>query len=356
MKIFYRLLLVPFFFLSCKPGIRAPFAVRDFRATLQPYLRAVITQGYLGYGDVTAFIRKNATTAELRQMTQSEHPLLRGMALRELLDRPEVDHFDLIMHHLEDTALISVDMGEWGLRYRMVSDDLIHNAKWKTEADRKKTADAIVTQHDYLESAYSALSMIDTAARYYPHIKAMSVRDKPNWDLESAWYALARYRRPQDVRLIRDILETRIGLIGETLTLISDFPDTAYFPLLQLYYRKYFYRGVCLESIWNPRVAFYGAIAVYRNDGSAKILDSMLNRNPFMPCLIDSSDLKDQLMAAIWNNPCNAYASLRSRIKPYMVAKERADWERQRKHQDQWMPDTTNYLPKDTSTEQVRWY
>ena len=245
-KIFYRLLLLPCLFLSCKSGIRAPYTVRDFRATLQPYLRSVITQGYLGYSDATAFIRKNATTAELRQMTLSEHPLLRGIALRELLNRPEVDHFDLIMHHLEDTALISVDMGEWGLRHRMVSDDLIHNAKWKTEADRKKTADAIITQHDYLESAYSALSMIDTAAKYYPHIKSMSVRDKPNWDLESAWYALARYRRPEDARLIRDILVSRVGLIGETLALISDFPDTAYFPLLQLYYRKYLYRRVFL--------------------------------------------------------------------------------------------------------------
>jgi hypothetical protein len=356
MRFVSLLLSAAFLFFSCKPGPRAPYAIKDFRSLLRPALTQIATEGYVGFGWASAFIEKHATTAELRQLLQCESPLLRATACRALLRRPDVDHFAFVMSHLGDTARVFVDMGEWGLIPRMVSDDLVMNARWKTEADRQKTADSVIIAHNQLRVAYHALSNVAHQEKYYPFIRAMAIRDGLIYEQEAAWYELARYRRREDIGLIRDAIESHLPMITDaSMGLMSDFPDTAYMPLLQKYFRKYLYRKICKESVWNPQVSIFKTIATYKNDSSANILDSLLHRRPFMPCRVDTADLKDQLITAIWDNPCPAYNSLRREISGYMIGKEKQEWQRERLKRDYLTADTIVYTPGDTSSEQVRW-
>jgi hypothetical protein len=261
------------------------------------------------------------------------------------------------MHHLDDTALISVDMGEFGLRYMMVSDDMIYNARWKSEEDKQKTTDSIILKHNYLWAAYTALGRTAPQAKCYSSIKEMALRDMPNEERTSALYELARYRKKEDIALIKEVLEQHRGrMLGESMGLMRDFPDTAYLPLLQYYFRRGLIRSICGDNVWNPQVPFFKTIAVYKNDSSRKILDSLLHRKPIMPCFCDTANIRDQIITAIWENACPAYADLRKEIKDYMIKKERSQWERERAAEYLPGPDSSIYHYKDTSAEPVRWF
>jgi hypothetical protein len=61
---------------------------------------------------------------------------------------------------------------------------------------------------------------------------------------------------------------------------------------------------------------FFDAVASYKQEKSAEILNRILNRKPFISCQADTEYLKSQLMYSIWNNKCAAYSKLITQIKP----------------------------------------
>jgi hypothetical protein len=165
-------------FSSCKRDGQNSFAIRDFNETLQPYLVKIVSQGIVNYDTATRFIKQHATDKELKQLSNSEHPVLRALAFREMLDRPTFDHFDLMMNNLDDTAIVATDAGEWGIRYLRVSDDMLQNGKWKDTLARLETIKEIVLKHNFLSSAYGRLSDLEPEEVYYPHIKQMAQRER----------------------------------------------------------------------------------------------------------------------------------------------------------------------------------
>ena len=155
--------------------------------------------------------------------------------------------------------------------------------------------------------------------------------------------------------MIKGALEQNKVLRDNAIDLMGDYPDTSYLPLLQDYFRWRLIRSICHDYVSNARVPFFKAIAVYKNDSSRNILDSLLHRRPIMPCRCDTADIRDQIITAIWNNPCPAYTGLRNEVRDYVIKKERSQSERER---------TADLLPaygpvidlnKDSSEETVRW-
>lgn len=298
-------------------------------------------------------IDRNASDDELAWLSRSEHPLLRAVAFRLLLKRPGVDHFDLIMHHLDDSAMVQVDWGEWGLRPKMVSDYLIGEARWKTESDRMKTVEQIIMKHDYLDEAYYALNRIDIHEKYYPFIKEMSLRDRPFDERENALYALARFKKKEDIPLIKDILLTHRGYLGsQSFRLMEEFPDSSYMAVFEMFYPRRFYRTICRDQNVELAEEFLQSLASYKTDSSAKLLSAILNRRPLMPCSCDTGDLKQKMIRVIWNNPCEAYATLRTQVETAAKEMERRD----RDNGISWDEGKAIVLPGDSSAEPVRWW
>ena len=139
------------------PGAGGTYAIRDFGDSLRPYLVTIVSVGIVGYDSATRFVRAHASNEVLQQLSASEHPVLRAMALTAMLDKPGFDPFTVLMTHLDDTAVVTVDIGEFGTRYSTVSDRLISESTWKTQEDKDKTIDAVLTKHNYLNSAYTVL-------------------------------------------------------------------------------------------------------------------------------------------------------------------------------------------------------
>lgn len=228
------------------------------------------------------------------------------------------------MSHLDDTAIVAIDIGEFGTDFSTISDDLISHSKWKNMEDKNKTIDKVITEHNYLKSAYTILPQIAPKPKYYPYIRKMVYQNKYFEDIEYAIYALAKYKKKEDVKLIKDILLTHSWEMGYfSFKLMQEYPNNTYLEVLDKFSKKNLYRRICQGTDLNDIVYFFDAVASYKQPKSAEILFTILNRNPFLPCTNDSNFLKEELIYSLWNNQCEAYSRLIYQIKPKIVEYEK---------------------------------
>lgn len=329
--------LLTFFIGSCNKSNKYPYAIKDFPKKLQPYLVRIIQRGIVMSGD--SALAKLATDSELERLGNSEHPILRAAAYREMLDRSTFNHYDIIIKHLDDTALVFVDGGEFGIWSRTVSDDILQEARWKTLEDKTRTVDLVLTQHNYLRSAYTVLQELEPKEKYYPFIKDMATRDRrldttedfelDFGDIECALYGLARFRKKEDAPIIKNkLLKYFWRMTDVSFQLMKNYPDTSYFDVLQVYHRRQFYKfsgnrphGFTGFPADNAAPEdFIQAVVAQQTDRSASLLDSMLTILPQRNEMPDKKAILNELITAIWENPCPAYIRLRERIRPQAEA------------------------------------
>lgn len=279
--------LIALLFWSCKTENKYSYAIKDFRKSLQPYLTEIVSKGIVMYYDSS--LRNMATDKELIQLGQSEHPVLRASAFREMLQRKSFNHFDILMNHLDDTAIVATDAGEWGIWYRAVSDDIIEEAKWKDTANKNKTIDEVITKHNYLRSAYTVLSKIQPQEKYYSYIKDMATRERKSigdynkpWigDVEFALYGLAKFKKQGDIKIIKDLLISNAwSMSAVSFNLMKKFPDTSYLEVFETYYKRNFYRNICIDKSVDNAVNFYKQLQLIKITVVLKFLKLYLTRN-----------------------------------------------------------------------------
>ena len=317
---------------SCKNEQDNPYAIKDFRKSLQPFLRKIVTIGIVTHHDSSQF--KSITDEELIRLGMSENPVLRATALSEMFDRNSFNHFDIVMNHLDDTAIVATDNGEFGIRLETVSDYLIGRSSWETAQARDMTIESVLTKHNYLSSAFNILTNIEAQEKYYPFIKDMAMRPRrldryENYelgfdDIEFALYGLAKFRKKEDVQIIKNKLLSHVWKLSDiSFRLMKEFPDTAYLDVLQVYHRRQFYkfsgtRPHGFTGYHADRAApedYIGALVVQQNDRSAKLFDTMLTFLPKYTCMPDKENIINAIVEQIWEHPCPAYVRLREKVK-----------------------------------------
>lgn len=319
-------------FWSCKTDIKGSCAIKDFKQSLQPYLVKIVSKGIVMRKDSS--LQHMATDNELIQLSHSEHPVLRASAFREMLHRTSFNHFDIIMNHLTDTAFVETDAGEFGISRRTVSDDILKEAKWNSEDEKRKTIEQVLINHNYLRSAYTILLDLEPQQKYYSFIKQMATRPRQLsndghelafGDIEYALYGLAKFKKSEDVKLIKNKMTANIRKLSEvSFRLMKEYPDTVYFDILEAYHYRQFYkfsgnRPGEFSGYFADRVApedFIQALVIQESDKSAELLDTMLNRLYLQTCMPDKDYILDNIVTAIWEHPCPAYETLRQKIKP----------------------------------------
>jgi hypothetical protein len=351
-------------FCSCNKSSKYPYAIKDFPEKLQPFLIKMVTEGIVMYRD--SALRHMATNDDLIKLGKSEHPILRAAAFREMMDRKSFNHFEIIKEHLDDTALVFADAGEFGISKQLVSDDILDQATWQTEDAKVKTVEQVLSKHNYLRSAYVILMRLEPQEKYYPFIKNMATRPRRLDlsegyelgfdDIEYALYGLAKFKKKEDIDVIKQKLMKHFWQLSDiSFRLMKEYPDTAYLDVLQTYHHRQFYqfsgnRPHGFSGFAADRAApedFIQALVVQQNDRSAKLLDTMLMYLPKFKCMPDKENIIDGLITAIWANPCPAYAILREKIKPKAenILRSRIS-----------IPWDTTALLVDTSERIFRWY
>ena len=317
---------------SCKNKQGKSYAIKDFRKSLQAFLNKWVSEGIVTYHDSSDI--KSITDDELIRLGKCENPILRATALREMLDRSSFNSFDIVMKHLDDTAIVATDNGEFGIKFETVSDCLIGRTSWVTAQARDKTIESVLTKHNYLSSAYNILTKIEAQQKYYPYIKDMATRPRrldryegyelAFYQIEYALYGLAKFQKKEDVQIIKDKLMKHVWELSDvSFRLMKEFPDTAYLDILQAYHRRQFYKfsGIRPHGFTGynaDRAApedFIEALVVQQNDRSAKLLDTMLTYLPKYTCLPDKENIINEVIEQIWEHPCPAYVRLREKIR-----------------------------------------
>lgn len=318
--------------ISCKNDVGDNYAIKDFRKSLKPFLINIVTNGIVTHHDSSKI--KSITDNELIRLSKSETPILRATALMEMLDRSSFNHFDIIMNHLDDTAIVATDNGEFGIRLETVSDYLIGRNSWETAQARDKTIESVLTKHNYLNSAFNILTNIEAQEKYYPFIKDMATRPRrldryEGYELgfdeiEYALYGLAKFKKNDDVQIIKNKLLKHVWELSDvSFRLMQQFPDTAYLEVLQSYHRRKFYqfsgnRPHGFTGFDADKAApedFIEALVVQQNEKSAKLLDTLLTYLPKYTCLPDKENIINTVIEEIWEHPCPAYTELREKIK-----------------------------------------
>jgi len=360
------LLLLSCLFYSCKSNNKYPYAIRDFSNSLQPHLTGIVSTGIVGFDKDTRFVQEHATDEELKKLSKSEHPILRAVAFRAMLERSSFNHFDIIMNNLDDTAVVATDAGEWGVHFSKVSDDMVRDGTWKDTVAKNKTIEELILKHNYLKSAYDHLTNIELKPIYYPYIKAMAIReidydytiglgDANYSNIENALYALAKYKRAEDIPFIKDILLANISQMSYTsFWLMADYPNELYLDIFEKYYPKVFYRKICRDQETDIAMSFIRALATYKNERSAKILNSILHKDPLTPCNANTYQLKETLVYAIWENRCEAYSTLGKQVESLWKKYEGDRKESEKYYQSQSAIPSEN-IYSDRLEEPVRW-
>ena len=329
---YFLLLTLAVCVFSCKNEQHNTYAIKDFRKTLQPFLIKIVTIGIVTHHDSSQI--KSITDDELIRLGKSENSVLRATALLEMLDRSSFNHFDIVMNHLDDTAIVATDNGEFGIRLETVSDYLIGRSSWETAQARDMTIESVLTNHNYLSSAFNILTNIEAQEKYYPFIKDMATRPRRLdryegyelgfGDIEYALYGLAKFKKKQDVQTIKNKLLKHVWELSDvSFRLMKEFPDTAYLDVLQTYHRRQFYkfsgnRPHGFTGYNADRAApedFIQALVIQKNERSAMLLDTMLTYLPKYTCMPDKENIINEVIEEIWEHPCPAYARLREKIK-----------------------------------------
>lgn len=328
-------ILVAILLNSCKTEMKYTYTIKDFRKPLQPLLYNIVSKGIVSFFDTT--LEKIITDQELKQLKQSEHPVLRTWGIKAMLYRESFNHFDIMKNHLDDTAIVGFDHGEFGILYNTISDEIIQGFEWKNIKEKEMVINEVITKHNYLKSAYSILSKIEPQEKYYPYIKDMATRNRkydPDYgeqgfdDIEYALYGLAKFKKKENIKIIKaQLLQNSWRMSNISFKLMEEFPDSTYLDVFEKYFPHEYYQSICRSRDIFKATSFIYTVAAYKNVRSSKILTGILNPNKFANCAVGTNYIREELVDAIWNNKCEAYSKLQKETEKEIQKNKRTDIE-----------------------------
>ncbi len=309
--------------LGCQQKSKYPYTVSDFETSLQHHLINIINSFSVDANPSYDFLNKHALEKDLRKLTLSEHPALRAAALEILMGKKDYSDYDLLFQHLDDTAFVIYDQGEFGVSHSRIADHLLFHFKFSSELEKAKTVDKVLKDNRYLESAYKITSVLEPQERYYDIIKTMARSDRMFELVEHPLYALSKFRKQEDVRIIDSVLSGNIWqLSGLSMLIMEQNGDSSYLKILEGYGRRYLYNR-SHSVLGKPLEAYFETVASYKNARAAKILQNIWDRKPFVvkgDLYEDSIYLKYRFAEAVIKNDCTAFKPIIKKVHPFYLS------------------------------------
>jgi hypothetical protein len=307
---------------------------KKFDITLWDFTPAqrVVLIGALSTGVVNRLDRASDalfSDPELIKLSKIEIPSLRAVAFLQMFQRQHMDHFSLLMDHLEDTAFIVHDHGHYGFRFEAVTEMILDEAEWPSTFLRDSTFRALMKLPFKYLPTYDGVEAIRSDPQYYDSIKQMIIAPrivsggfhmKTEVLKEKAMYGLAKYRVPTDVAFLKlEMLKNYWNLKATAFRLMRDFPDTAYLDVLEQYHRRGFYRtlnyqkdgftGYKYEDV--DAEDFVRAVGAHHHKRAAIIIDSIMQRIPRFKYIDDPNYLKSIVVSTFLNSEVPAFQYLK---------------------------------------------
>jgi hypothetical protein len=340
MQYVLRLAVVLLLLSSCnKYKAKYPYSLRDFNPELREQLEMVVSNGGMCNDriyDSSLVVVKQSSIADLEKLADCEHPIIRAYAFTLLCHIRDSSTRKILFNHLDDTAYISNCRGEWGEQTDYVADYFIYQTEEISNIPDSILRDEVILNHSNLSHAYLFISDLENhEEKYYDVIKEMTNikgRKQNAYDLELlALSALSKYNRKEDIPLIAEKLSTtwRSAKSEYCFYLIERNPDTAYFSILELYYRiisrennigarQYiFYTG--RSGLGIKYNSFLEALVRYKNKKSSEMIADILKREIYPVDLSNSPKGENyhyKIYTLLKANECAEYINLINQLKP----------------------------------------
>jgi hypothetical protein len=323
-----------------------PYSLSDFKPELRIHLEKIVENGgmcdskYDPDQNYTApeyyiYLFKKTSDTDLQKLINCEHPILRAYAFNILCQKKNSSINQILVNHLDDTAVISYCAGEFGPRITTVSDYFLDQSKRKTTILKSVLIESVITKYPYLiHAATFFLREIDTDEKYYPALKKI-IQNKYPWHYnleEELINELSSYKKNEDTSKIANALKNKWFKKEEyKFQLIENNPVGAYFFAIEKYYNQLlkfdeqkllqheFIRDNDFEIIFGQ---FIDAAASFRSKKSAAVLSAILNKKLYP---VSPGDNKEDsrnfhfhyiLLNAISKYKCEHYENLLAAIEP----------------------------------------
>ena len=214
---------------------RYPYAIKDFSKTIRPHLYQIVSNGLVGVDYKSEmFVEDSIRIDELKKLAVCEHPLLRAVALRGLLKRDTQNENDIILSHLDDTAVIVVELSNWrasftGTDFSSIADDMIKHSTWKSFSDRREIIDAVIMNHNYLNAAYRILDKGEPEEKYYESLKEMALRDREAKLIFNTIVSLSKFKTPGNFQFLKQFIEKNNEELKIPAFVLNETRDTVFF-------------------------------------------------------------------------------------------------------------------------------
>lgn len=226
-----------------------------------------------------------ATTNELVELTNHPKGLIRCYAFIGTLAKDTSGiPIKIYQNHLLDTEKVECS---FGCRLIELKVNEFYNIVATSSIDFGNIRTFTKSDFDIIHKPFSESD--------YKKIRSQAIIDSVN----EAYIILAKYKKNQDIELIKQLLKNENNLNWGLRSVIY-FPDTAFLPILKTIYKRHDRKNWDSYSFFN---LYYKVLVQYHDDWIKKILKRDMN-NRF---------LRQFIVAALQRFPESEYSELKSR-------------------------------------------
>ncbi len=256
------------------------------------------------------YLRDSTKIEDLRLLTNYPNELVRIYSFRVLSEKKDKLLYATIVNHLTDTSKVEVWDYDYGWS-STVADQMINlGIRGLDSIHRDSLRDLIFLKHNYLNSTASILYNLKPIEKYYQTTKKLA---EQNFG-ESAYIALASYKKQEDIPLIKKGFKNFNIYRGEIFKAVELFPDTAFLPFLFDFYKTKVKENM---DVMDDFKYFYKALAKYQRPDCLKILDDMKQRKYYSSEGYWNSN-QENIFEALHKYKCPLYNNLYSELEKQM--------------------------------------
>jgi hypothetical protein len=323
----HRILIAVLFsltFFGCGKMEKYPYQKADFRPELSKHIQSIISENVLLYNPDTLalnFLKDSCTKDELLKLLNFENPLVRVRAFRAIVNRNEPDYFQILLSHLDDTTKVMWWYFDDVADEFMVSDLMIRKVERERKLSRQQKdslIDEVLTKHSYLETAEWMIHDIEPQEKYYPIVKQLAQKRLINCHDLINTYSLAKYKKPEDIDLIKKNFNKYSDnpyCNNNLFKTFEVFPDTTFFPMLTKYFNEVIKKQ---KQQYGDDLKYYcRALVQYKTKSSLELLIALTKKETYP----DNSYLRhnqENVFKAIHKHKAAIYDSLYNALKPQM--------------------------------------
>jgi hypothetical protein len=253
-------------------------------------------------------LRSMATDAELLALTSDTNTVVRCYAFQALVERNTIDLFPVALRHLSDTAAVHTLYGCLGGSQKVgdfmlgkISPRRSQDGNYVMSRSQWTIIDSLLLYENdnRLEARERLLITMKPLKEYYIPVRRL-VTEEYN---KTAIVALSKYRKQQDIFLIKELLnDANSQELG--FGAVTNFPDRSFYPFLE---------KALKDKIENSRddglQELYYAIVQYKDEASRQLLKYALSEAKDMQYIYHS----DCLSQALREYPAKIYEGI---VKP----------------------------------------